>query len=184
VLKRSLLVVGLITSCASFSLAQEVSVSLKNEADHVHFVQGGFFTYASTGTIWGVLTDYDSIPRFSSLMHSSHVTERHPDYLLVEQKADADFLMFSRHVDLLLKIHEKPPDTITFEDVAGKDFYFYAGSWHIEDVPGGHRVLYSLRMKQKASSAPDFIVRKVFKRDAKRFLEEVAEEIVHRTSPS
>src|SRR5579862_7675788 len=143
-LRRASLLCLLVTSCASFSLAQEVVVSLKDLHHRAHLLQGGFFTEASQPVIWQLLTDYSSISKFSSMVRSSRVTQRKDETVFVKQEAVVNFLIFSKDVTLLLKVTEKPTDEIDFEEVSGKDFEFYAGSWRISQVQGGYWVLYTL----------------------------------------
>ena len=175
-----LLCLLVVASCASSSVAQEASVSLKDQGGRVHLLQGGFFTEAPKEVVWRVLSDYDSISRFSSLVRSSRIREHRDGSFLVEQEAFPSFFIFSKRIYMLLKVTEKPPDTIYFEEVSGKDFDFYSGSWHIDEVPGGCWVLYSLKVRQKFTSIPDVIAKRVFKRNARRFLMEVLAETERR----
>lgn len=182
-LLRGMVGVGGALLCLAVSApAQEPALRLEDLGRGAYQVEGSFSVAASSEAAWSVLTDYDRIAGFVSGLRASRVLEREQDHVLVEQEASARFLLFSRRVRVLLKVREQPMRRIAFEDIEGRDFAVYAGSWEIlEEGEGRLKVVYRLKAK-RLFAAPDFIARGAFKASAAELLDEVRREILLRSS--
>jgi hypothetical protein len=139
--------------CGATPLFQPISFS-SNETKGVDEIRAGFFVNADQATAWKVLSDYERIPQFVSSMKKSHIEEVKDGDIYLCQEAEAGFLFITKRVHVLLKVHEVPGQSISFQDVSRKDFYFYQGSWNIDPGPqGGVTVTYHLQA-QKNFDAP------------------------------
>lgn len=179
-LRRAVEAGAALACCAALARAQEPAVSLKDLGQGAYEIEGSFSVPVPSTGAWAVLSDYDRVAGFVSSMRRSRVLEREPDHLLVEQEASARFLLFSRGVRVLLKVRERAPERIAFEDVDGRDFAFYAGSWEVSPEGTGSRVVYRLKAKRRFA-APDFVARGAFKRGAEALLDEVRREMLLRS---
>jgi ribosome-associated toxin RatA of RatAB toxin-antitoxin module len=162
------------------SLAPAVTVSVAQGPEGLE-VEGRCRLRAMPAAAWAVLTDYEGIPEFVSSMRESRVTERGSDYVLVEQAAIARFFLFSRRLKTVLRVQEEPPGRIRFEDVLGRDFSTYRGSWRIEGDPESDEleIVYELTAKP-AFGVPDGLARGAFKRAVRQLIGEVGAEIERR----
>lgn len=80
---------------------------------------------------------------------------------------------------LQLDVHEQLDRRITFRDVGGADFEVYHGSWRIQKVPGGSKVVYLLWAKPKGF-VPAGVAQGAFKDAALKMLTELQAEILRR----
>ena len=67
---------------------------------------------ASHAVIWNTLTDYGHLSEFIPGMQSSKITERRGSTVIVEQRGEAAFLVFSYGIDVVVAATEYHPDTI------------------------------------------------------------------------
>ena len=111
-----------------------------------------------------VLTDYEHIPRFMPGVETSIVLERRSGLVVVEQEAVSHLMMFSKRVHLVLEITESA-DTLRFRDRSGRSFARYEGSWQLCDENGQTVILYDLTA-QPSFDVPQFLLRRLLKRDA------------------
>jgi carbon monoxide dehydrogenase subunit G len=74
---------------------------------------------APASLVWEVLTDYNNLSRFIPGMSRSLVELRVANRVLVEQKGEARFLVFSYPIEVRLEVQEKPRDWITSRAVGG-----------------------------------------------------------------
>jgi carbon monoxide dehydrogenase subunit G len=128
--------------------AQEVSVETSRQGEFI-IIEASADLQADVRTIWQVLTDYDHLSDFIPDMKSSRVLSRNADGVVVEQKGEFSFLFFSRPVEVQLVVVESPPRRVVSRAISGS-FREMSGSYQLEPVPGGIRLLYSGRM------VPDF----------------------------
>ena len=133
--------------------------------------QAGSFALAA-------LTDYAQIPRFMPEVRTSTVLERVNDRAVVEQEAVARFMMFSKRVHLVLEVQEDR-GTIRFRDRCGKSFARYEGVWTIAERNGRTHVTYELAAKP-SFDVPEFLLKRLLKRDASQMLERLKAEIASR----
>lgn len=144
-------------------------------------VDGTCAVRATRATAWSVLTDYEGIDRFVPSMRVSRVLSRAPDHWLVEQIASARVFVFGRTMRVVLEIHEQPPDSIRFEDIAREDFSSYRGMWRIEGRGTDTRVVYRVTAKPRFS-VPDFILRRALLTSIQSLLIDVGREIERRAA--
>jgi ribosome-associated toxin RatA of RatAB toxin-antitoxin module len=122
-----------------------------------------------------VLTDYDHIPQFMPQVKTSIVRERADARAVVEQEAVATLMMFSKRIFLRLEIEERP-NTVSFHDAAERSFTVYEGAWTVTEEHGGTTVVYELRAKP-SFAVPDFLLKRLLKRDADQMIEGLKDEI-------
>lgn len=142
----------------------------------------GIYTVAATFTVpeapsvaLAALTDYAAIPRFMPEVRTSNVIERADDRTVVEQEAVARFMMFSKRVHLVLEVREDR-GTIRFRDKCGKSFARYEGVWTIAERNGSTHITYELSVKP-SFEVPEFLLKRLFKRDANQMIERLKAEI-------
>jgi ribosome-associated toxin RatA of RatAB toxin-antitoxin module len=167
----------LVVAAASAAVASDPQVSVRED--------GGLYTVAATfgvsqpaSTVVAVLTDYEEIPRFMPDVRTSHVLERRDGRTVVEQEAVARLMMFSRRIHLVLEVHEEA-GSITFRDRCGRSFAHYAGSWTITNTDLGTNIEYQLTAKP-TFDVPDFLLKRLLKRDATQMIENLQTEIAAR----
>jgi ribosome-associated toxin RatA of RatAB toxin-antitoxin module len=131
-----------------------------------------------------VLTDYESIPAYSSSIVKSEIKSRKNSNVILEQVGSQRILpVYSVDVYLLLRV-EETRDGIEFEDILGGDFRIYRGRWKIAAIQGGSEVEYFLTA-QPAFYVPGFIGNMIFVGKAKEICRELIDEIDRRSaSPS
>jgi ribosome-associated toxin RatA of RatAB toxin-antitoxin module len=144
--------------------------------------EGGVYSVAATFTVaqapsfaLAALTDYAQIPRFMPEVRSSNVIERPDHRTIVEQEAVARFMMFSKRVHLVLEVQEER-GTIRFRDRCGSSFARYEGIWTITERDGITHVTYELSAKP-SFEVPEFLLRRLLKRDASQMIERLKAEI-------
>ncbi len=124
-----------------------ITVSVADLGDSTMRLDGRFTVNCPAATAWSVLTDYDHIQKFVTSMRKSRVKERGDGFLLVEQESVAKLFLFHRTFHVLLKVVEKPRQSIVFDDVSRTSFAQYTGSWSLQEVGGGVEVSYRLTVK-------------------------------------
>jgi ribosome-associated toxin RatA of RatAB toxin-antitoxin module len=124
---------------------------------------------------FAVLTDYERIPRFMPGLETSVVLERRADRVLIKQEAVSRLMLFSKRVHLVLEIVEEH-DTLRFRDRSGQSFVRYEGQWRICKDAGGTSIWYELTA-QPAFSVPDFVLKRLLKRDSAQMIDSLRREI-------
>jgi carbon monoxide dehydrogenase subunit G len=166
-------VVALTSGAAATERAQpQVSV---REDRGTYAVTARFETPQSPAAALEVLSDYEQIPRFMPEVRSSVVVDRTGGRTLVQQEAVSSFMMFSKKVHLLLDV-TREPGAIHFVDRCGKSFTTYAGAWRAVTENGRTIVSYELTAKP-AFEVPEFILKRLLKRDSVRMIERLRREI-------
>lgn len=122
-----------------------------------------------------VLTDYENIPRFLPDVTSSVVRERSDTRVVVEQEAVSRMMMFSKKVHLVLEILQDAGE-IRFRDRCGRSFETYEGAWRVVANGAGSDVTYELTAKP-SFDVPEFLLKRLLKRDAIRTIERLTIEI-------
>jgi ribosome-associated toxin RatA of RatAB toxin-antitoxin module len=152
------------------------------EARGVYSVSARFHVPAAPAVALAVLTDYENIPRFLPDVTSSTVRERSGSGAIVEQEAVSRMLMFSKTVHLVLEItHET--GTIRFRDRCGRNFETYEGAWRVTEsgTGTGSDITYELTAKP-SFAVPEFILKRLLKRDSTRTIERLSGEIAARAT--
>jgi ribosome-associated toxin RatA of RatAB toxin-antitoxin module len=151
---------------------------------------GGSYRVAATfsvsqpaAVVMEVLADYDAIPRFMPDVRTSTVLERDDDYAVVEQEAVAKFLMFSKRIHLVLEVHQAA-GSLRFRDRCGNSFSSYEGRWTVTQAGDHTHIAYELTARP-AFEVPEFLLRRLLKRDSTRMIQLLTAEIAarHRTDP-
>ena len=74
---------------------------------------------APMALVWRVLTDYERLPQFIPGISSSVVLLRNADRVIVEQRGEARFLVFSMPIEVRYEVQESPPYWIASRAVGG-----------------------------------------------------------------
>lgn len=74
---------------------------------------------AMHATVWGTLTDYDRLAQFVPGMRSSRIVARRNGDLVVEQRGETRFLVFSYPVDVTVLATARPPNAIEVHLLSG-----------------------------------------------------------------
>jgi hypothetical protein len=175
---------------AAMCLAVALPVTAAPQRDPaVDMSEDGVFTVSATFTIPQTaffasltLTDYSRIPRFMPEVRVSNVLERTDGRAIVEQEAVARFMMFSKRIHLVLEIEEEL-GVIRFRDRCGKSFARYEGRWLLEEKHGYTQLTYELTA-QPSFEVPQFLLKRLLKRDATRMIENLKAEISARARQS
>jgi ribosome-associated toxin RatA of RatAB toxin-antitoxin module len=165
------------TALADERAAAPVAVT---KANGVYLVQAEFTVPHPPDDVLAVLTDYDGIPQFLPDIRRSVVRSRDGERVVVEQEAVSGMMMFSKRVHLLLEIEESP-DALVFKDTYGQSFERYEGAWRLARIGDTTVVRYELRAKP-AFSVPEFMLRRLLRRDSSETIERITAEIARRAS--
>ena len=177
-LVRAALVAALCACIGPAAAAQPAptdSLVSVTEDQGLYSVSARFTVIHPTAVVFAVLTDYEGIPRFMPEVRSSVVLERREGGALVEQEAVARLLMFSKRIHLVLDVREDLGG-IRFEDRCTKSFTHYKGSWTITERDGETVIGYELAARP-AFDVPEFLLKKLLKRDAVQMIEHLRVEI-------
>ena len=146
----------------------------------VYSVTARFQVPQPAALVLAVLTDYETIPRFMPDIHTSVVLERADGQAIVQQEAVSRvMLLLSKRVHLVLEIDEGE-DTLRFNDRCGQSFARYQGLWRVSDQNGRAEVLYQL-VAQPSFDVPEFVLKRVLKRNAEQMIEQLQREIAARS---
>jgi len=147
------------------------------ELSGVYNLEGGFEVDAGPGAVWQVLTDYPDLPRFVPSVRSSVAHVLADGGLVVDQEFEGKAFIFTRDMRVQLTVRQQPEESITFHDLALKDFEVYEGSWRIQPTALGSKVAYFLKAKPR-EAVPDFIARGAFSGSALEMLRRLRDEII------
>jgi len=173
---------SLILIAAAMSAAgdaeSEPQVTVREQAG-VYSVTARFQVPHPAAVALAVLTDYADIPRFMPQIKTSVVLERDGDHVVVEQEAISHLMAFSKRVHLVLDITEAP-DALYFRDRCGRSFLRYQGVWRIVEQHERTTIVYELTTKP-AFDVPEFLVKRLLKRDSTTTIEQLRREIAGRS---
>jgi Polyketide cyclase / dehydrase and lipid transport len=125
-----------------------------------------------------VLTDYEQIPRFMPDVRTSIVRERGTGWAVVEQEAVSAFMMFSKHIHLVLNIEERP-NALLFRDCGGRSFTRYEGAWRLSRQDGHTVITYEL-VAEPSFDVPGFMLKRLLRRDSAQMIDGLQREIAAR----
>ena len=149
--------------------------------DGVYQLVGGFEVAADPHLVWAGLTDFDSMPHYVPSIRSSVPETASDGGLVVVQQFEGKAFIFTRTINVRMTIQEQPERQIAFQDVAAKDFDTYQGSWQVQSLDGGTRVVYRLTAKPRGA-VPGILGRGAFKDGAVQMLSELRAEMVRRSA--
>jgi hypothetical protein len=86
--------------------------------------------------------------------------------------------MFKKRVHLLLEIVETT-NALRFRDLCGHSFARYEGAWRLSEASGGTEIVYELTARP-AFDVPDFVLKRLLKRDSGLMIQGLRREIEHR----
>ncbi len=170
-----MLLIALALVVSTEAPAPDVTV---REERGVYSVSARFDVPQTPPVALAVLTDYEAIPRFLPDVKTSIVRERTAVRLVVEQEAVAKMMMFSKRVHLVLEITQEV-GVIRFRDRCGGSFIKYEGSWRLVPANGGTTIHYTLTARP-SFDVPEFILKRLLKRDAGRMIENLTREMASR----
>jgi carbon monoxide dehydrogenase subunit G len=163
-----------LTSGVAAADKPEPQVSVREDRG-TYTVTARFEIQQSAAIALEVLSDYEQIPNFMPEVQSSIVVDRTGGRTLVQQEAVSRFMMFSKTEHLLLDV-TREPGAIRFVDRCGKSFISYAGAWRAVTDNGRTIVSYELTAKP-GFEVPEFILKRLLKRDSARMIERLRREI-------
>jgi len=172
-----ILLAGSISAAGDSESEPQVTV---REQSGVYFVTARFHVTEPPAVALAVLTDYDDIPRFMPQIKRSVVLERNGDHVVLEQEAVSRVMAFSKRVHLVLDITEAP-DALYFRDRCGRSFLRYEGAWRTSEQHGRTEIVYELTTKP-AFDVPEFLVKRLLKRDSTNTIEQLRREMAARAS--
>jgi len=143
-----LIVAVLVLHAAVAGAADDLSVDVRRNG-RSFAVRAAATVAAPAATVWEVLTDYDNLARFIPGVSSSAVQSRVANRVLVEQKGEARFLVFSYPIEVRLEVLESPSDSVTSRGVGG-NLKRMTGRYDLESGNGGIVLRYSGELE------PDF----------------------------
>jgi hypothetical protein len=157
------------------------SFEVEQVASGTYQARGTFVIAAPATAAFEAITDYEGIPRKAPSVKVSRVVSRDGSKVVVEQEIVAKALFFSKRIRLLLEIEETPLQKVEFRDTAEEDFDHYEGFWTIEEVSDSLRVSYGVDVK-RGFSAPDFVARPFFRKQAESVMRTMREDILQRAA--
>lgn len=163
---------------AAVSAGEPAPAVSVREAGGAFIVEARFQVAAPVGVVREVLTDYAGIPRFMPDVRMSVVRQRTGDRVIVEQRAESRFLLFSKTVHLLLHV-EEGERIIAFRDACRTSFERYEGAWIL--VPEGDRatVIYTLTA-DPSFAVPGPVLKRLLDRNARQTIEQLRAEAARR----
>jgi ribosome-associated toxin RatA of RatAB toxin-antitoxin module len=170
-------VISLCRANALAANATDTRVAVQEESG-VYRVAATFSVAQSPSVAMAVLTDYDHIPRFMPDVQASRILERGEDDVVVEQEAVARFLMFAKRIHLVLEIREGLR-SLRFRDRSATSFTHYEGRWTVTEANGTTQIAYELTARP-SFEVPEFLLKKLLKRDSTRMIENLQAEIAAR----
>ena len=161
-------------------------VKLTHLEDQSFQIDAAFVTEAKSSVIFNTLTDYEHHPDFlhaikkvvqvQSIQQSPNITTKIIDEVISER-----VLIFTKTVHVRLEVLEMPDkQRIEFRDILGEDFSKYEGYWQITSQNGQQVVSHHIVFKP-TFNVPNWLVNRLFKKDSRKLLDEVQEEIIKRT---
>jgi carbon monoxide dehydrogenase subunit G len=145
---RLLAIVLLAAQAAAGWGADDLAIDVEREGRRFA-VRAAATLAAPLATVWEVLTDYDNLARFIPGLSKSAVQLRLANRVLVEQKGEARFLVFSYPIEVRLEVLESPSDSITSRGVGG-NLKRMSGRYELRRVRGGILLRYTGELE------PDF----------------------------
>lgn len=115
--------------------AEEVSVQTSRRGAAVE-VRAYALVEAMHATVWGTVTDYDRLAQFVPGMSSSRIVARRNGDLVVEQRGESRFLVFTYPLDVTLLATARPPGAVDVHLLNG-NLKRLDGSYRLEPARAG-----------------------------------------------
>lgn len=100
------------------SAAEDLAVTVERKGAW-YAVRAHATVAAPVALVWQVLTDYENIPQFIPGIAHSAVLLRAQDRLLIEQRGEARFFVFSFPIEVRYEVQESAPHWIASRAVGG-----------------------------------------------------------------
>jgi hypothetical protein len=98
--------------------ADDLAVAVERKGD-LFSVRARATLAAPVALVWQVLTDYETLPRFIPGISTSVVLARSADRVLLEQRGEARFLIFSFPIEVRYEVRESAPHWVESRAIAG-----------------------------------------------------------------
>ncbi|XP_020595601.1 uncharacterized protein LOC110035672 isoform X2 [Phalaenopsis equestris] len=138
---------------------------LENGGSH-HCVVASITVKAPVHDVWNVLTAYETLPEIVPNLAISKILLRDNSKVRILQEGCKGLLYMVLHARVVLDLHEKHEEEISFEQVEG-DFASFQGKWQLEQLGDQHTLLkYSVESKMcNDNFLPEAIVEEVVYKD-------------------
>ena len=131
---------------------------------------------ADAQATWRVLADYDRLGEGLSFVKHSELVERAGGNVLLRQQLTGELFFFKRELSVLLRVQERFPERMDFEDELKKDFKIYRGYWQVEGSTNTTALHYHLEA-QPPFRLPAQMMRKSSEKKLRAMLEQLARRI-------
>jgi ribosome-associated toxin RatA of RatAB toxin-antitoxin module len=175
--RLALIIVSVVVMTAHGEAHDDAAVTV-NQSGGLYRVAAAFTVPQPASLVRVALTDYPEIPRFMPEVRRSTVLERGDNRTVVEQEAVATFMIFSKRIHLVLEVREGGA-VIQFTDRCGKSFTRYEGRWTLAERHAVTYVTYELTARP-AFDVPEFLLKRLVKRDAIQMIARLKTEIAAR----
>lgn len=143
------------------------------------FIEGEVIIPESREQVWEVLTDYDKLTEFIPNMLGSATISDSGDIRIIYQKGKSKFFLFSKTVEIYLRLEQYRPGLIKFELRDGP-FHYYRGSWTLTDRDVDGTLLTYRAVVKPDFFSPKFITKRVMKNELRASLEAIRAETKRR----
>jgi ribosome-associated toxin RatA of RatAB toxin-antitoxin module len=154
------------------------SVLLNETADGYH-IRGNFAVKSTIQNVWYVLNDYDNLKGIISSLESSNILSTNANEIIIKQRVNGKFLIFSKSMDLMLKVNGQPYQKIDFKEISGKVFKRYEGTWTLQQNGEFISVAYDLNVNRGSLAWPS-LEKQLFVENSEKMLKEMKQEIQKR----
>jgi carbon monoxide dehydrogenase subunit G len=122
--------------------------------------------------VWEFLTDYDGLAHHLSGLARSRLVRCENGYKVVEQVARPGVPLLPGEVAVMLRVVERPPSRISFEQLEGA-FHTFRGSWELAPAGEGCCVLtYRLDVRLRGF-IPQMLIEPLVRKGAEEALRQV-----------
>jgi carbon monoxide dehydrogenase subunit G len=177
-MKKIFLIIPLI-----FSLnASPVDTVLLDDTGDGYHISGNFTVKSTIQNVWYVLNDYDNLKGILSSLESSNIVSTNAansNELIIRQRINGKFMIFSKTMELMLKVNGQPYQRIEFKEISGKVFKKYEGTWTLQQNGELISVVYDLDVNRGALAWPS-LEKKLFLENSEKMLKEMKQEIQKR----
>ncbi len=162
----------------SLNAAPADSVFLNDTTDGYH-IKGSFTVKSTIQNVWYVLNDYDNLKGILSSLESSNIISTNANEIIIKQRINGKFMIFSRTMELMLRVNGQPYQKIDFKEISGKVFKKYEGTWTLQQNGEMISVAYDLDVNSGALAWPS-LEKKLFVENSEKMLKEMKQEIQKR----
>ena len=103
---------------AGAARSQEITVRTTRTGDTFE-VEARVVMAVPRATAWQVLTDYERLPEFIPGLHKSQVLSRVANRVLLEQRGELRFLIFSVPMEVRMEVEERPLEAVLSKALSG-----------------------------------------------------------------